>query len=84
MTLSDSLPNALGLDWSLDASGSTIPSGIACAVSQNAPQSLTCGAAPSITTAFTMTPGETIIVHVTSGTAAYEIGQLAQGFVRPA
>src|SRR5439155_6179798 len=73
--LSDSMPAGGGLNWSLSATGTSIPSGIACAVGGTAPnQSLSCGTDPATTGTFTLVAGATITLHVTSPTTAAECG----------
>jgi uncharacterized repeat protein (TIGR01451 family) len=75
VTLSDPLPGGGGLNWSLVGTGTSIPSGIACAVSGTAPtQSLSCGTDPANTGTFTLPAGTTITLHVTSPTTAAECG----------
>src|SRR5207244_4116230 len=57
-----------GVVWSLDTGGSTIPTGISCAVSTASPQVLSCGAGTATTGPFTLPAGATITLHVTSST----------------
>jgi uncharacterized repeat protein (TIGR01451 family) len=70
VTLSDTLPSASGVTWSLDAAGSSIPTGISCAVSTTSPQVLSCGTTPSTTGTFTLPANTTLKLHVTSPTSA--------------
>jgi len=76
VTLSDPLPGGTGINWSLATSGTSIPSGIACAVHGTAPQTLSCGTDPATTGTFTLAAGATITLHVTSKTTAASCGTL--------
>src|SRR5439155_1173852 len=70
VALGDPLPNTAGsgVVWSL-ASGATIPTGVACAVTGTAPtQTLSCETEPSPSGTFTLPTGSMISLHVTSST----------------
>jgi uncharacterized repeat protein (TIGR01451 family) len=69
-TLTDPLPGGSGITWTLDTAGSSIPSGIACAVTGTAPsQTLSCGTDPSTSGTVTLAEDTSITLHVTSPTS---------------
>ena len=76
-TLTDPLPSGPGVSWSLDTAGSTIPTGIACAVTGALTQTLACGTSPATSGTFTLASGTTLILHVSSATDSTSCGPYA-------
>ena len=73
VVLTDPLPNASGLSWSIAAGSPTLMgvTGVTCAIATaNSGQRLTCGTGPGSTGAFSLAAGQSVSVHVMSPTTS--------------